>query len=508
MSTKEPVDLWPVPSLPPSQTSPTRLPGASYESTEVLREVLRKNHEKWHIFYDELGRHNHISHHVLAVWALGAHQDIVRDGYDKNENLQRPKGSSPEPITEENWIEHLGERPYYSAYIDFFTKIVTRDGGSKAMEDYLFSSKANFGSKNKADKHPEMLSRLQAGIMHGHIHVGYGAEFGLPGMLVEGLAESAVSEPEGSEMVPAALFTAVDAETQFSVASRLQSVLSLGGGSAPAPSSRGVDAFTVIARIGQDVKIVSKVMGLDTMFVSLSKDCGDALYKHVSDWALDVSSPESVQAKIEELQWAMTLMYAVPGYKQLDGGEFNADFLSVHFVTSAIFLPSLVTRLSPRSQALLLRAFFVHVLAWWVLIGKPPLDIPRFFSDPDNTPHPAPPSPQPSPNPHALPAPDSPVATNPNPWTWLIQQAIVHPDDHFPKCQRALYHYAQLYGARPKGYWSGTELEGVEEMDGSLFVRAAGLTQKRVGRPFEKVPKLQIYWDRKSYIPGAPHDSY
>ncbi|KAJ8081515.1 hypothetical protein PM082_007360 [Marasmius tenuissimus] len=507
MPPQEEVDLWPVPAHPPSQASPSRLPGSTYDSTEVLREVLKKNHEKWHIFYDDLGRHNHIAHHVIAVWALGAHEDIVRMGYDKNEFLQQPKGSSPEPITEQNWIEHLGDRRFYSAYVDFFTKIVTRDGSSKALEDYIFSLTANFGRKNKDGQHPQMLSRFEAGIMHGHIHAGYGAEFGLPGMYVEALAESAVTDPEGSEITPAELFTTVDAETQFSVASRLQSVLTLGGSSAPS-TSKGVDAFTIIARVSNDPKLVSTDMDLGTMFVNLSKSCGDVLYKHASDWALDVSNPDSVQQKIEELQWAMTLMYAVAGYKQLDDGDFNADFLAVHFVTSSIFLQSMVARLSPRSQALLLRNWFTHILGWWVLIGKPSLDIAKFFSDPDNSPHPAPPSPQPPPNPQALPTPDSHAATNPNPWTWLIQQAIVHPDDHFPKCQRSLYHYAQLYGTRPKGYWSNTELEGVEELDGSLFIRAASLTQQRLGRHFEEVPKLQIYWDRKSYFPGAPFDSY
>lgn len=31
-----------------------------------------------------------------------------------------------------------------------------------------------------------MLNRFLAGVLHPIIHTGYGAEFGLPGMLVEG----------------------------------------------------------------------------------------------------------------------------------------------------------------------------------------------------------------------------------------------------------------------------------------------------------------------------------
>ncbi|KAF9259180.1 hypothetical protein L218DRAFT_1004149 [Marasmius fiardii PR-910] len=459
MSSRELIDLWPEPSLPPSQTSPGRLAGANHESTETLRSLLRENHERWHIYYDKLGRHNHISHHSIAVWALGAHKDIVRMGYDKNEFLQQPRGMSPEAVTEKNRIERIGKHELSSQ--------VTENGGPRTLEDYVFSSNANFGNKNKAGRYPEMLCRIQSGIMHGHIHVGYGAEFGLPGMYIEGLAEAAVSDTGNSQLIPKALFDSVDSRNQTSVTSRLLSAFTLKG-TTPPLISPGVHAFTILARVANDPKIVSKAMDYEKMYHSLMKDCGDALYHYASQWTLDVSSPATFQEKIEELQWAMTLMYAVPGYKQHDDGEFNADFITVHFVTSAIFLPSLVSVLAPRSQAL--RSFFATVLGWWVTL-----------------------------------------VVKPNPWTWLVHQAITHPDDHLPKCQRALMHFAQLYGSRPKGYWSGkrkTELEGAEEMDGSLFLRAAVLTQNRIWRVFESVPPHQVYWDRKTYIPGARMESY
>jgi hypothetical protein len=71
---------------------------------------------------------------------------------------------------------------------------------------------------------------------------------------------------------------------------------------------------------------------------------------------------------------------------------------------------------------------------------------------------------------------------NPNPWLSIIQNTLVHPDDHIPKMQRALAHYASLYGNRPAGFFAGTELAGADKLDGSLFLRVAGLTAKRLGR--------------------------
>jgi len=67
----------------------------------------------------------------------------------------------------------------------FFTCYVQEKGISCALEDFIFSPKANFGTISIETK-PQMLSRFLAGILHPLIHTGYGAEFNLPGMIVEG----------------------------------------------------------------------------------------------------------------------------------------------------------------------------------------------------------------------------------------------------------------------------------------------------------------------------------
>ena len=56
---------------------------------------------------------SHSSHHVLAVYALGASPELIRDVYYKAHlpKLQ-PALVSPGPITEENFTEHLGDEKY------------------------------------------------------------------------------------------------------------------------------------------------------------------------------------------------------------------------------------------------------------------------------------------------------------------------------------------------------------------------------------------------------------
>lgn len=60
-------------------------------------------------------------------------------------------------------------------------------------------------------------------------------------------------------------------------------------------------------------------------------------------------------------------------------------------------------------------------------------------------------------------------------------------------------HYASVYGGREAGRadFKGTELEGAEVLDGTLFVRVAGLSDARMGRVREGEGERS--WDRQGF---------
>ncbi|KAK7047452.1 hypothetical protein VNI00_006683 [Paramarasmius palmivorus] len=477
------VDLWPVPSAPPFASSPTRVAGVNPESTQKLRDLLKLNHDNWHIFYDAVGRHDHMAHHLLALWSLGADAKVLQDAYDVHVPLQSPVGGEQaERITKENVFDHLGDRTYYKAYLVFFSEVVREKGGVAAVEEYVFSDWANFGSKNVHGKHPEMLSRFIGGLLHSVIHVGYGVEFGLPGMFVEGLAQAAVTDDNSATVVPESLFT-VD-----------------GTNKSPG-KEKNVHALTILGRALKDNRLEVRRTGTVGTYTAPSAACGAASVDHAGDWLLDMQpSPELVQRKIQELEWAITIMCVLAGYEE--GKEYNADFIAMHFVTSSLFLGSLVPSLTPRSQALLLRAYFSLILAVWAMLGKPEPDFGNFFGAPLEFE-----------GPHYIPAPTKFVlapSTNPNPWLEILQQAIVHPDDHLAKFQRAMYHYAVKYGSVHAGYFANTELAGSEKIDGSLFVRGAALAAQRIGREVEELPHAphMTFWDRRSFQRDVTEEIY
>lgn len=101
--------LFPAPSPSPSKLSPTVWPGNSQESTTVLQKCLKENHEKFHIFFNDQGFHNHTSHHLLAIWALGASGPVIEAAYKVNTDYQRLAEDSPGPITLDNLYDHLGD---------------------------------------------------------------------------------------------------------------------------------------------------------------------------------------------------------------------------------------------------------------------------------------------------------------------------------------------------------------------------------------------------------------
>lgn len=68
--------------------------------------------------------------------------------------------------------------------MDFFLRQIESKGLDNTVEQWLFSADVN--TPQGAHGSAKMLIRLHAGLVHALIHVGYGVEFGLPGMVIEG----------------------------------------------------------------------------------------------------------------------------------------------------------------------------------------------------------------------------------------------------------------------------------------------------------------------------------
>jgi hypothetical protein len=130
----------------------------------------------------------------------------VRAAYAHNALDQRPRFASPAPINAANVRAHFEDDKYYDAYLAFFDGEVKRLGMNAALEHHVLSVAANVdpNAEKTGEVQPYMLVRFLAAVVHPvraasvfHparanavaakiIHAGYGAEFDMPGMVVEG----------------------------------------------------------------------------------------------------------------------------------------------------------------------------------------------------------------------------------------------------------------------------------------------------------------------------------
>lgn len=177
----------------------------------------------------------------------------------------------------------------------------------------------------------------------------------------------------------------------------------------------------------------------------------------------------------------------------------------MHLVTSALFIPPYLNSLSPHSASVLLKTYFTISLVLYVARGRPSLPISAFYAG--TSARPEPPSSSTS---ELQPAKDTltPHRRAPNSWLPIIQTTLVHPDEHLCKLQRSLWHFADVYGGSPKGRFADADIGkladdnadeiGLKDLDGTLFIRAAGLTADRMG--WMKEGQEERSWDRLGFF--------
>jgi hypothetical protein len=138
-----------------------------------------------------------------------------------------------------------------------------------------------------------------------------------------------------------------------------------------------------------------------------------------------------------------------------------------------LFLFSLAPKLKVSSQIFLLRSHFAVSLAWWIGRGRARIDIPSFAQTKDKNRH----------------------TNTSDPWTAIFDSAIVRPGEHVAQVQRALAHYAHMYGLKGPNdpRLSATEFLGADELDGSLFLRIAKLTAERPEHKREEADERLAY---------------
>ncbi|OJD33030.1 uncharacterized protein BKCO1_3400021 [Diplodia corticola] len=160
------------------------------DSAEKASELLQENHTKHHIYFNSEGFHNHIVHHLLTLYALGAPPSSIQAAYDANRTYQRPPVAvhprvAADLSSRSTFAAHLGDEAYYGDYLAHFSAELEAKGVRAVLSEYLFA---------RDERADDLLVRTFAGFLHPLIHVGFGVEFAQPAVVAEGLAQAATHD--------------------------------------------------------------------------------------------------------------------------------------------------------------------------------------------------------------------------------------------------------------------------------------------------------------------------
>ncbi|THH31188.1 hypothetical protein EUX98_g3013 [Antrodiella citrinella] len=437
----------------------------------LVEELLEKDRQEHHCFFGRVGFHNHLSHHLLAAYDLGAPSNLLQAIYDAKQTGLDPilRDEQQFEVDKTNWQQHLGDEKYYAAYVTFFTKEIKRVGAGQFLEEYVFAPAANGNGAS-------MLARFISGAVHPTIQTGYGVEFGSDAMVAQGVAQAAI---HSDKSVPEALRLGPQPS------GHVNSTSSPDGHRQP---SRGL-SFLEILREFYDSPILKPVMPYDpNAFLRIRqadavKDGRPEEIARLADkWIVDTSKGQAgLDEKVEELLWVTTLLLAGSGKK---GRKPKVDFFIMHLLNVSIFMPAFLKVIpSTESKVVLVRGLLPVIFMMLILRGRPRIDSELMMSYTA------------TPRPPVAPAKaDASAVGDPtkedfvDPWPAIISSVQYAPDTHTVKAIRTLYFAAKQYGTLPAGQAigafrkDGTETHaGIGKVDGTLFVRAAGVVMDTLG---------------------------
>lgn len=100
-----------------------------------------------------------------------------------------------------------------------------------------------------------------------------------------------------------------------------------------------VHAFTVVARILKDDRFDARRREPTTMYEAVMKEHGEVLWKYAEQWTIDISKPNEIENKIQELAWTNIILFGIGGWR---GGDFRANFFLYVFRSLPLYLYELI----------------------------------------------------------------------------------------------------------------------------------------------------------------------
>ncbi|KAG7109450.1 Questin oxidase like protein [Verticillium longisporum] len=164
------------------------------EAAAKASELLNHDLENHHVFLNNKGFHDHMPHHILALYGTGASVAQLERAYSLRDSLQRavePRHGDIASALAASWdnaAPHLGRDDYYPDFLAHFQQVIDDKGYEAVVNEYLF----------KGDAHAnDLLVRLHAGVLHSLLQLMFALEWKQPAIVAEALAQTCVHQRDG-----------------------------------------------------------------------------------------------------------------------------------------------------------------------------------------------------------------------------------------------------------------------------------------------------------------------
>ncbi|CAO3631229.1 unnamed protein product [Cunninghamella blakesleeana] len=406
------------------------LPGITPNKTKVAEGLLTKNNRIHHIFFNEKKFHNHLTHHILAAYSLGANEEQLEKIYAEHASYQRPLPPLlNETFTRDNYLNHLGKAEAYTSYLRFFEKEIEEHGIINTVRRFVWSG--------------DMLSRTLGGALHAIIHIGYGVEFSIPGQTAEGLALAACTSsdlssmigdlpPISTSLVPIHAYDILhDHHDEEKVEKKdTPTILEI------VESIRNNKYFDDAVTSDDDLKLTKL----------LTQPHIHKVYDHVKQWIHDHrwDTRAAVNERLKELYTSIVLIYGASGFKVNDehNQRVQLDFFLMHALTSSYFLHVFAPHIHINEASSLIQAHLLTTLLYYVAMGRPPIQLDRLL---------------------AYKSPTLFRDDQPHDWLHVLSSTLTEEDVHTVKAVRSIALADILYGNDPNGL-------------GDAYIKASQLT--------------------------------
>ena len=323
-------------------------PGALKECNELLK----KNHEAYHIYYQDPAFHNHIAHSLLTTFTLGASTQELQNRYDDLTPIQRPLPEIDESLLaklEDAEVFHntIGQIHQYHTFLEFLTTKIAARGYRAVVLEYVFSR------TKLADR---MLVQMVEGAYHPIIHLGFGVEFDQPGIVAEALAMAASHDRMNIEEV---LFAA---EKQ--------------GAAADAIKGKPEALIQLIHDVRANERIRMAPIWSDLgkkMKDGVVGRAGEDMARVAGRFRIKTNDETDLERRTAEM---VSVCVYVAGSAHQEGRTRKIDFFVMHSVTSSIFCTVLIRQdwipLADRARLVEYKAR--TDLMWYAATGSAPLN--------------------------------------------------------------------------------------------------------------------------------------